>query len=782
MKEKRIHKWLALMLAIVMFFSVTPGMTFAAEESPAQESTVVITGSDFQHPNGDASSAATVKGILSRMKTVYETADGFLFDGDYSQGSRPYHTESGLAALKDAVNEVYPGLADRGVYVQGNHDREYYNNGGTGLTEAGAHDEEEYGVYVINLGNYDRYNTSRENVQKTADGLKEYLDQKVTEKYDKPVFVLSHVPLHITKRMEGDNKHADLLFNAVNEAAGKGLNVIYLFGHNHSGYDDYLGAGSICLTKGDHIGIPQNSSSNYKTETLNFTYMNAGYTGDYSGGAEDADTALTMCAFEISENEVKISRYDAEGVHNVKSKGVENSSKGNFTPDTKIYESPLTINLDGSEVPPVVPEEGTYTKVADLNQLTDGGQYLIVYAENSASMRYDLVSASVLAQDKVDDYKIQHVDIGLTSAPETITANCSQDEWTFTGTNPAFELKGQGGILHMEDNDAGFDGVTGELTTITNADTEEHTFYLNNEENYYLCASSHGYFKAYNNGSKAKFYIYKKEDKAAPIEITSVTLSSENGWLYVDDENDAYINDAEIIVAYSDGTVENIPLTLDMISGEYQRNTVGEYSGLTVTYEGTVAENFTLIIKERPEKEYVVSISGEEYARGIYNTKITLEAPETGGQTFAGWAVDGTIVSADPQYSFYIAGNVDFIPIYDTVQQVPKALLSNVITTKRPDGKYDVKFVGQIVLPDDYTIEKAGLVWNSNVDADLVIDNGLKETCITKISDTNQFSVTIKGMPADKFICGKIFATVKNSDMETIYSEMEVADPSHLLK
>ena len=55
-----------------------------------------------------------------------------------------------------------------------------------------------------------------------------------------------------------------------------------------------------------------------ETETINFTYMNAGYVGYNSSNDPQADTALTLSVFLIRGNEVIITRYDANGVHNLK--------------------------------------------------------------------------------------------------------------------------------------------------------------------------------------------------------------------------------------------------------------------------------------------------------------------------------------------------------------------------------------------------------------------------------------------------------------------------------
>ncbi|MBQ7344852.1 MAG: Ig-like domain-containing protein, partial [Oscillospiraceae bacterium] len=77
--------------------------------------------------------------------------------------------------------------------------------------------------------------------------------------------------------------------------------------------------------------------------------MNAGYTGyyrDVNGGT--AETTLTMTVFKITGSDVTISRYSAEGLHDLKSKGVTNSYKSEtaYEPDTRVYSSTQSVQLN----------------------------------------------------------------------------------------------------------------------------------------------------------------------------------------------------------------------------------------------------------------------------------------------------------------------------------------------------------------------------------------------------------------------------------------------------
>lgn len=180
----------------------------------------------------------------------------------------------------------------------------------------------------------------------------------------------------------------------------------------------------------------------------------------------------------------------------------------------------------------------------------------------------------------------------------------------------------------------------------------------------------------------------------------------------------------------------------------------------------------------------VTVVNGTGSGEYEYDQVVTVKADALEGKVFAGWKADGKVISTAAEYTFYVSGNIILEAVYDEALETKlEAFVTNVITTQREDGKYDVKFVGQLVLPEGYIIETAGLVWSSKGETELILGTGLKPTCITKISETNQFSVTIKGMPEGKFLRGKIFVIANDGTIsKTIYSDEKVSDPEKVLK
>ena len=260
-RNTKIQRVLALGIALIMLAMQLPVAARAAEETV----TYVISGSDFQHPNGGSYNADIVRNILSAMERDGITDPyGLLFAGDYG------YSESNATYLQDLITQTLPDLKQK-LYIQGNHDDLLLTvtNEDEPLSETGGHDPENgkgpYGVFVINEQDYpteyfvngffDYMAKSLEDVQQkteaTAQLLEEYLNEKIRAGFTEPIFILSHLPLHVTQRTyqgmngapTGNYAKADspetcglfakAIVDVLNAAGEKGLNIIFLYGHDH---------------------------------------------------------------------------------------------------------------------------------------------------------------------------------------------------------------------------------------------------------------------------------------------------------------------------------------------------------------------------------------------------------------------------------------------------------------------------------------------------------------------------------------------------------------------
>ena len=328
---KRIFAVLLSLVLLAGFMS-----TSAISATAAEKETIVIAGSDFQVSNNNTNN---INKIINNLAIHGITkVDCAFFCGDYTlEETASNQSQYGVQKLKDTFNDLTGGNM---LFVQGNHDVETT----TGLSKAGNNDAKDrsYGAFIIHEDQYPEWGNNRSATEKVSKELSAYLADKIAQNWKKPIFILTHIPLHWSNRTRKDGSGTDaaLIFDVLNEYGEKGLNIIYLYGHNHSGgYDNFMGGAAVYLKKGDTMEVCKKSDASvsgeerkkhHETRTLKFTYMNAGFIGHYAQGDAATDTALTMSVFRIRGEEVIITRYNGNsinlntgelGIHNLKSKG-----------------------------------------------------------------------------------------------------------------------------------------------------------------------------------------------------------------------------------------------------------------------------------------------------------------------------------------------------------------------------------------------------------------------------------------------------------------------------
>lgn len=550
---KKSRKILSALLAAVMVVSGIPfaGIFAFAEDAPGGSSTsaaTVIAFSDYQYENSDiygiggtGNTGGSI--LLNRILTAsgVTSADGLLCCGDYDYdlNRSASDTAAGIASIKGVMNGVVAEEAM--IFGQGNHDPAS-TDGGT--AESGNNDPASgaYGVFLINERDY-MWNSTGMNEQKvkeTAEALRRYLNSKIAVGYRAPIFVMSHLPLHYSMRTnnDGDKQYANYIFDVLNEAGQYGLNIIYLYGHDHSnGWDDYLGGSKVYLAKGDSINIAQKSRTNYSTETLNFTYMNPGFMGYYENHNSASGTVntyydiadLTMTKFDISGADVTVTRYNVNGATDLKKAGVLNYYKSEqnkgYSADTRVVASSQTVTLTAvsdreHEIDAVVPVAvssgaggGTecYEAISSYTQLEAGSTYLIVATRNNA---YYAAATQYTSDSSFSSARLEGVSVaasnGLSegslitdtsgSASGGGTLNLTYCEWLFNGNTfvPA-SGENQGKYIRIpNDNSA---SITFSTTpgTYTITDTFKEQGYLNLRSNCeyssYTSGTSLTYFK-----------------------------------------------------------------------------------------------------------------------------------------------------------------------------------------------------------------------------------------------------------------------------------------------
>ena len=382
----RILKTAVSLLLCAAILCALPGIF--PQGAAAKQTWTVLACSDFQAPGGDAAGQQIVAGLLTQAMQDVPNADGFFCCGDYSLIYNDLATtQSGIAALQQTVAENYPSIpVDEYIFIQGNHD----NAGAEGLASTGSHDRAEYGAYIINEDDYMWGTQNQAIVRKTASDLEQYLEEKLLGSYTAPIFIISHLPLHYSQRTldNGDGEYAGYIFDVLNEAGKQGLNIVYLFGHNHNCDDYYLGGGSVFLQKGDSMMVSKNGRTDYRTETLNFTYLNAGYVGN-CWSTNNTDNTLTLTAMTYENGTLTFRRYDKDGLHNLKSAGVSSpyADYAAFAAELTVYPSPETVVLN-TEVAP-------HTVLPASAELCVGETVSIDARTNTANCRWTVENTSV---------------------------------------------------------------------------------------------------------------------------------------------------------------------------------------------------------------------------------------------------------------------------------------------------------------------------------------------------------------------------------------------------
>lgn len=502
-------------ISLVLCFSFLVCSSLLSVFAGEKEITIIAC-SDFQNKSGNVDGAMNVNSILSAIRRDGITeADGFFCCGDYDYDTFNdiISTKEGILHVKNAVGSMVK--EEDMIFVQGNHDAPLHSN--VGLSPSGNNDTDNYGVFVIHNSDYTWKNPDEGRIKLTAQNLINYLNEKLEQGYDRPVFILSHLPLHysVRTRDSGDAQYASYIFEALNSAAQKGLNIIFLHGHDHSnGYDDYLGGASVYLQKGDQIIIAQNSKTAKYYQTLNFTYMSAGYVGYYNN-QNGADDTLTMTVFKIRGDEVTVSRYSKNGIHNLKSKGVLNAYKNEtgYDPNTTVYPSPqrieLTHVLDKSTVKDIIElEYGTmrFERVDTLSQLSEDKQYLLVYND---SKDYIMLPKVVNKSDsdgtrigfEIEETEIFGDKIAYSNLGDGYT-------WSFTRTDGGWLLGNGEGYAHFE--------KTSDKKITATLEKEGDVFVIDGSLGEFtftteLCTLDYNDRKLINgyDGDPAEFYIYE---------------------------------------------------------------------------------------------------------------------------------------------------------------------------------------------------------------------------------------------------------------------------------
>ena len=333
MKKKIITGIMLFMCVctVALFGNVMPGNVSAGSEYDTEGKeplSKILTFSDYQKWTSDWKDDWNFlqPQLTEICGAAYDAGftdpDLFLFGGDFSCLDSVSDSNAGKSQVVGIVQEIWPEITDdNSLILQGNHDPA----GTDGLVETGAYEFDDFIVYMLNEDNYPSkqgdYSTYPI-VQLSAWDLEDYLYECIDRGETRPIFIASHTGLHYDiDRQDGNNQYAYLLCNAINDVA-KELDIIFMFGHNHTNGDEQVGGSITHIAKGEKLNVCHEDSISNKSGTpteINFTYINYGYIG-YIGDINNNESEytptnlLTVSRIEIYDDVIKIDRYSKNGL------------------------------------------------------------------------------------------------------------------------------------------------------------------------------------------------------------------------------------------------------------------------------------------------------------------------------------------------------------------------------------------------------------------------------------------------------------------------------------
>lgn len=322
MKQTR-KKAIAVLSAAVLFLCAGGCAKEPAKPSakPAEPLATVVMASDFQ----SGGTFFTFRALLDQAAASgVPTPDCALLGGDYSISTETDPDDS-IGRITDELTGAYPEFqTQNAIFVQGNHD-----NPTSALTPTGAHDMGAFIVYSISEDDFPS-GQKPEGVEKTLSDLDSFFSEQVKRKDSRPVIVAGHLPLHDSLR--ADNACGGMLAELLNRY-GHQLDIIYLFGHNHSGsFDDSIGGSVNYIAKGESLYVPvpaKSDSSRIEGSqkiTLTFSCLNYGYVGYSNNTVSSCSTnVLTLGVLQVYPESIEITRYTAEGEYCTYSIALQNT-------------------------------------------------------------------------------------------------------------------------------------------------------------------------------------------------------------------------------------------------------------------------------------------------------------------------------------------------------------------------------------------------------------------------------------------------------------------------
>ena len=237
---------------------------------------------------------------------------------------------------------------------------------------------------------------------------------------------------------------------------------------------------------------------------------------------------------------------------------------------------------------------------------------------------------------------------------------------------------------------------------------------------------------------------------------------------------------ATLRLEWSDGVLEEISMdvTPSEAQGVITYTATAEKDGTTYTSEKTVQRTYTVTVEGG-------SITSGEKDGYSYGDKIIVTAgPAPDGMAFAGWYIDGVLVSTAEVYGRAVDRDLELVARYDEQPVVvrPTVTASNTQRTASGDG-YKTTLTVSWSVPKGYTMVEAGIYRayanNQPSQATLVSKGSKKASTLKKANGVYNLSITIGAAKKDYGLYYVGYVTYKNARGETLteYSTIGCSAP-----
>ena len=380
------------------------------EEAPAEAAEAAEDGATTLV--AAASFASDIHGSTSDAKSVYTgvATSGLTFDVVGFVGDTFSDTSSNSSTVTSVVTSAldsYAAEAMEVLYSFGDHDSKSDIADYTGLLYGDGEGEEFY-VYAISMESMD--DDSDISADDVAADLAAFTSNVATYDKSKPMFIMSHMPLHARR---GDNIYAYKWYEVIN-AAAQTMDITFFWAHNHTS-ESTADTNAYYIAKGGTLNVEQGSSSvstyagpgssssaNGTDVTIDFTYMNAGYINANNQDPARIGVATTVA---IYEDELVFQDYNSSGTYT-------DSSYSHNVSVTRSYNTSASKTFD-------------YITVTEPACLMFKTGETFTYDDMVVKATYS--DSSI---ETITDYSITSPDMN-TPGIKDVTVSYSDDEYTF---------------------------------------------------------------------------------------------------------------------------------------------------------------------------------------------------------------------------------------------------------------------------------------------------------------------------------------------------------------